>query len=71
MESVSVKEMFPDWDRIPPGEWSSVYFKLEYLPNRFFEFGLYREPIDSGEYAGTYTLQAFDGDSVIFCETVF
>ena len=39
-----------------------------------FEIGLYHEPNDEStdeEYRNTYTLQAFCGDSVIFCEKVF
>ena len=70
MESESVKEMFPDWEEIKPGEWSYNGKILTYGEGHFVEIGLYREPMDNTEYAGRYTLQIFDGDEVIFCADV-
>ena len=66
LNSDSVKEMFPDWAEIEPGMWS-IYSKcLTYGLGHDLEIGLYREPLDNGEYAGRYILQIFDGDEVIF-----
>ena len=70
LNSDSVKEMFPDWAEIEPGFWSEFSRRLTYGAGHFLEIGLYREPMDSGEYAGRYTLQIFDGDEVIFCADV-
>ena len=70
MNSDSVKEMFPDWAGIEPGNWSTHHKVLTYGLGHTLEIGLYREPMDSGEYAGRYTLQIFDGDEVIFCADV-
>lgn len=70
MNSDSIKEMFPDWKYIRPGNWSAHGRKLDYGLGHFIEIGLYREPLDSGEYAGRYTLHIFDGDEVIFCADV-
>lgn len=71
MNSDSVKKMFPDWNRIKPGNWSNYGRILEYGAGHYIEIGLYREPLDvDSEYAGSYTLQIFDGDDVIFCSMV-
>ena len=82
MNSDSVKEMFPDWAEIEPGNWSKYGRILYYGAGHFVEIGLYREPIDElGRvatdeeaenciYDGRYTLQIFDGDDVIFCADV-
>ena len=70
LNSDSVKEMFPDWAEIEPGFWSEFSRRLTYGAGHFLEIGLYREPMDSGEYSGRYTLQIFDGDEVIFCADV-
>ena len=70
LNSDSVKEMFPDWAEIEPGFWSEFSRRLTYGAGHFLEIGLYREPMDSGEHAGRYTLQIFDGDEVIFCADV-
>ena len=67
---MGIKEMFPDWEEIEYGNWSKHGKILEYKPGRYLEIGLYREPIDGTEYDGTYTLQIFDGDDVIFCHEV-
>lgn len=82
MNSDSVKEMFPDWAEIKPGEWSKYGRILTYGLGHTLEIGLYREPI--GElgrvatdkeaedciYDGRYTLHVFAGDDVIFCADV-
>ena len=60
-----INEMFPDWKEIKLGEWSQNAKQIEYQPGRWLEIGLYREPDD-----GTYTLQIFDVDDIIFCQTV-
>jgi len=70
MNSDSVKEMFPDWESIKPGDWSKYGKILYYGLGHFIEIGLYKEPMENEEYAGTYTLQIFDGDDVIFCAKV-
>ena len=51
-----VKEMFPDWSKIKPGNWSA----------RRLEIGLHRSIYD-----GRYTLEIFHGDDVIFCADVY
>ena len=66
LNSDSVKEMFPDWAEIEPGNWSQYHKVLDYGLGHDLEIGLYREPIDNGEYTGRYILQIFDGDEVIF-----
>lgn len=49
-----------------PGNWCVPAFDNTFLYNgRVIEVGLYREPDD-----GSYTLQVFSGDDVIFCEAV-
>lgn len=70
LNSDSVKEMFPDWAEIEPGNWSAYGKCLDYGASHTLEIGLYREPMDNDEYAGRYTLQIFDGDDVIFCADV-
>jgi len=70
MNSDSVKEMFPDWAEIEPGNWSTFGKFLKYGAGHTLEIGLYREPMDNDEYVGRYTLQIFDGDDVIFCADV-
>ena len=70
MNSNSIKEMFPDWSQIEPGCWSHYNKVLQYSRSFNVEIGLYREPMDGSEIAGTYTLQIFDGDDVICCRTV-
>ena len=82
MNSDSVKEMFPDWAEIKPGEWSRYGRILTYGLGHEIEIGLYREPIgelgrvatddeaDDCIYDGRYTLHIFDGDDVIFCADV-
>lgn len=67
------KNLFPDWDELEPGDWSAHGTIIQYDSDgkgMELEIGLYREPLDSGEYAGTYTLQIFDGDDVVFCRKV-
>lgn len=70
MNSDSIKEMFPDWAKIQPGDWSEYGKILDYGAGHFVEIGLYREPLDNDVYSGRYTLQIFDGDEVIFCADV-
>ena len=66
-----VKEEFPDWETMKYGSWSQ-YGRILDTEKRKYEVGLYREPMDDDEeYAGTYTLQVFDGDDVILCITAF
>ena len=64
----SIKEMFPDWKEIGYEKWSSygkvLHYKDDLFRNCCLEIGLYKE------YDGSYTLQIFDNDNVIFCETV-
>ena len=68
----SIRNFFPDWEQVKPGNWSEHGKVLQYgVGDRdFIEIGLYREPMDGGEYEGSYTLQIFDGDNVIFCAMV-
>ena len=68
----NIGEMFPDWDSVECGNWSSHVYTFKYGDGatEYLEIGLYREPMDNTEYAGTYTLQAFDRDAVIVCHTV-
>ena len=70
MDLSSIREFFSDWATIQPGSWSVNGRKLPYANDRYVEIGLYREPADNGEYAGSYTLHIFDGDDVIFCQKV-
>ena len=83
LNSDSVKEMFPDWASIEPGNWSTHHKVLTYGLGHTLEIGLYREPIGKlgrvatddeaeqyGIYDGRYTLQIFDGDEAIFCADV-
>ena len=63
-----IKEMFPDWESIEPGNWSQHTKLIGDI-----EIGLYREPLGGvcdEEIAGTLTLQIFDGDDVIVCKTI-
>jgi len=69
MTFYSIKKMFPDWNEIKPGMWSAFTKIVKYKKNRTLEIGLYREPMENDEYAGTLTLQIFDNDDVIFCAT--
>lgn len=71
-----ITEHFSDWKQMKPGTWSthSMFFRYGENKTDFIEVGLYREPLypeeTDKEIAGTYTLQGFDGDDVIFCHTV-
>lgn len=65
-----IMETFPDWQEIRPGSWSGYGKILTYEEGCKVEVGLYREPMDGGEYAGTYTLQVYNRDDVIFCSKV-
>ena len=68
-----ITKQFPDWKELEPGNWSahSIFFQYGEDDIDSIEVGLYREPLDEDkEIAGTYTLQGFDGDDVIFCHTV-
>lgn len=68
----NLKEVFKDWENIQYGEWSKYAYTLKYhsSPDRFIDIMLYREPMENEDYAGTYTLQVFVGDDVIFCQQV-
>ena len=66
----TIKKEFPDWKTMECGTWSQ-YGRIYDIDKRKYEIGLYREPMDDDEYAGTYTLQIFDGDDVIYCAKVF
>ena len=68
-----ITKQFSDWKELEPGNWSahSIFFQYGEEGEDSIEVGLYREPLDEDkEIAGTYTLQGFDGDDVIFCHTV-
>ena len=64
--------IFQDMESIKCGEWSRFGFAVRYgyRENDYIQIGLYREPSENEEYAGTYTLQVFDGDAVIACHKV-
>lgn len=64
-----VKEYFKDWEKINYGEWSQYAFTL-CLGDKYLDIMLYHEPLENEDYAGTYTIQAFIGDEVVFCYTV-
>lgn len=65
-----IMAMFPDWHNMKPGDWSEYGKTIKYAGGHAIEIGLYREPMENEEYAGTYTFQIFDGDDVIFCSKV-
>lgn len=65
-----IMETFPDWKELQPGNWSEYGKFLTYEDGCKVEVGLYREPMDGGEYAGTYTLQIYNCNDVIFCSKV-
>ena len=62
---------FPDWHDIPKGEWSEHSLELTSDGYRRRYAGLYREPDNNTEYAGSLTLQIMDGDDVVLCDTVY
>ena len=62
--------MFPDWQSIPKGEWSKHGRIIQTAGPDKVEIGLYREPDDNDEYAGTFTLQIFVNDNVVVCTQV-
>lgn len=70
MTDLSIREFFPDWASVPPGEWSDYGKLLYYAEGHFIEIGLFHEPIDGDMYSGTYSLQLFDGDEVLFTAMV-
>lgn len=67
MNSEQIMKQFPDWKEIEPGNWSKHPIILTYgcSPYEYIEIGLYRELHD-----GSYTLQGFNGDDVVFCVAV-
>lgn len=67
-----LKEIFSDYAEMECGTWSEhdVWIKYGHERNEALDISLYREPMENEEYAGTYTLQVFDGDNVIFCKRV-
>lgn len=62
-------EVFPDWREMELGTWSKngMVFNSDGVR---IEIGLYREPKESEELAGTYTLQVFYNDDVMLCVTI-
>lgn len=64
---MKLSEAFPKWKELKPGEWCKPSFD-PFIGK--LEIGLYREPLDCGEYSGTYTLHIFDGDDVPYCRMV-
>ena len=70
MTDLAIREFFPDWASVPPGEWSDYGKRLCYAEGHFIEIGLFHEPIDGDMYSGTYSLQLFDGDDVLFTAMV-
>ena len=62
----TIKEMFPDWGTMECGTWSCNNKLIPYgkRDNDVIEIGLYRES------DGSYTLQVFNGDEIVICETV-
>ena len=66
----NIEEMFPDWDQLEKGDWSQHGRIFDTPEGRRIEIGLYREPDENEEYAGTLTLQIFVNDSVVLCEKV-
>lgn len=65
----SFAEHFPGAEKTLPGEWCENSFTVRCEESNV-EIGVYREPNDGGEYAGTLTLQIFCNDDVIFCERI-
>lgn len=57
---------FPHAGETLPGNWCRDGFAVK-CENATVEIGVYREPESNTEYAGTLTLQIFQGDDVIFC----
>lgn len=72
MKSQQIMEQFPDWEQMKKGTWSKHPIILTYgrSTNEYIEIGLYREPESNIDYDGTYTLQGFNGDEVLFSVTV-
>ena len=71
----ALRFLFPDIDKMKCGWWSDHFYecadcaRTNTVQQRML-VGLYREPEGSGEYAGTFTLQGYIGDDVIFAKTV-
>lgn len=65
----SFAKHFPNACKTLPGEWCTDGFTIQCEHSKV-EIGVYREPNDGKEYAGTLTLQIFRGDDVIFCEKI-
>ena len=67
-----LKEIFSDYAKMECGTWSEhdVWIKYGDKGSESLNICLFREPMENEKYAGTYTLQVFDGDSVIFCKKV-
>lgn len=65
----SFAEHFPNACETLPGEWCTDGFTIQCEHSKV-EIGVYREPNNGKEYAGTLTLQIFRGDDVIFCEMI-
>lgn len=62
-------EHFPNAEETQPGEWCVNSFTVPCEESEIM-IGVYREPEDGSEYAGTLTLQVFYGDEVIFCDKI-
>jgi len=63
--------LFPDWAELDCGEWSQYgrTFRYGNGEKEYIQIGLYREPMENEEYAGSFTMQVFDGDNVISCHS--
>lgn len=72
MKCQQIMKQFPDWEQMKKGTWSKHPIILTYgcSPYEYIEIGLYKEPDSNADYDGTYTLQGFNGDEVLFSVTV-
>ena len=76
----SAKELFPDWNTIPVGQWSFYGFGLDSSENdeiQKLEFGLFHEwesnnynYKDKSSTSKDITLNIFMGDKNIFCHSI-
>lgn len=65
----SFTEHFPDAEETLPGEWSKNGFVVPCEGSKV-EIGVYREPNDGRESAGTLTLRIYRGNDIVFCEQI-
>ena len=66
----NLDELFPNRTNIAPGTWSTDGIMIELGDGNKVEIGLYREPQNQEEYAGTLTLHVFYNDVVVLCKTI-